>query len=36
MPKHNYYVLNSLLLNLNQVYAEWANPKLVQQTVKPA
>ena len=36
MPKHNYYVLNSLLLNLNQVYVECANPKLVQQRVKPA
>ena len=36
MLKHNYYVLNSLLLNLNQVYAECATPKLVQQTVKPA
>jgi len=36
MPKHNYSVLHGLLLNLNQVYAECATPKLVQQTVKPA
>lgn len=36
MPKHNYSVLNSLLLNLNPVNAECENPKLAQQTVKPA
>ena len=34
MPKLNYSILNSLLLNLNPVYAECANPKLVQQIIK--